>query len=95
MTTKGMRVGAVYGGKTGARAPDSLPMPDRYRSLPDDREHRLPPFRLLLRDFARGIADGTSPAPNFVDGLRCQEVMEAARASSAKGGMRVTVGDRT
>lgn len=53
---------------------------------------RMLPFRPLVREFARGIADGVSPAPNFVDGLRCQEVMEAARSSSAQGGLRVTVG---
>jgi predicted dehydrogenase len=42
-------------------------------------------FRLLVRDFNRGIDEGTSPAPNFTDGLRCQEVLDAVRESSETG----------
>jgi predicted dehydrogenase len=40
-------------------------------------------FRLLVRDFADGIARGVSPAPNFTDGWRCQLVLDAVRESSA------------
>jgi predicted dehydrogenase len=29
-----------------------------------------------------GIADGICPTPNFVDGLKCQEVLEAVANSS-------------
>ncbi len=42
-------------------------------------------FRLLVRDFTTGIERGTSPAPNFTDGLRCQEVLDAVRESSETG----------
>ena len=42
-------------------------------------------FRLLVRDFTSGIEQGTSPSPNFTDGLRCQEVLDAVRASSETG----------
>jgi predicted dehydrogenase len=39
-------------------------------------------FRLLVRDFTAGVEEGSSPAPNFSDGLRCQEVLDAVRESS-------------
>jgi predicted dehydrogenase len=42
-------------------------------------------FRLLVRDFTAGVEQGTSPAPNFTDGLRCQEVLDAVRESSESG----------
>jgi len=43
------------------------------------------PFRLLVREFMRGIQDGTSPAPNFYDGFKCQQILDAVRTSSATG----------
>ena len=43
------------------------------------------PFRLLVREFFRGIEEGTSPAPNFYDGYRCQQVLDAVRESAATG----------
>jgi predicted dehydrogenase len=42
-------------------------------------------FRLLVRDFSEGVERHTSPAPNFTDGLRCQEVLDAVRKSSESG----------
>jgi predicted dehydrogenase len=42
-------------------------------------------FRLLVREFTKGIEQRSSPAPNFTDGLRCQEVIDAVRASSKTG----------
>jgi predicted dehydrogenase len=42
-------------------------------------------FRLLVRDFSKGIEEGSSPAPNFTDGLRCQQVLDAVRESSESG----------
>jgi len=62
-----------------------LPMPSRYTPFSDPRDHRLAAFRLLVRDFNAGIARGDSPAPNFTDGLRCQQVLDAVRQSSATG----------
>ena len=62
-----------------------LSTPPRYTPLTDDRDPRLAAFRLLVRDFGRGIDEGVSPAPNFVDGLRCQQVLDAVRASSREG----------
>jgi predicted dehydrogenase len=76
--------GVVAGSRDGAPlAP--LPLPPQYRPFVDARDHRLSSFRLLVRDFNAGIERGTSPAPNFTDGLRCQEVLDAVRESSATG----------
>jgi predicted dehydrogenase len=42
-------------------------------------------FRLLAREFRNGIEQRISPAPSFTDGLRGQDVLDAARASSKSG----------
>ena len=59
--------------------------PPRYTPFTDARDHRLMAFRLLVRDFTTGVEQGASPAPNFTDGLRCQEVLDAVRESSESG----------
>jgi predicted dehydrogenase len=56
-----------------------------FTPFTDDRDHRLMAFRLLVRDFTKGIEQRTSPSPNFTDGLRCQEVLDGVRASSRSG----------
>jgi predicted dehydrogenase len=76
--------GVVVGSRGGA-ALAPLPMPAQYRPFGDPRDHRLAAFRMLVRDFNAGIESGTSPSPNFADGLRCQEVLDAVRESSASG----------
>lgn len=62
-----------------------LEMPAKYTPLTDPRDPRLAAFRLLVRDFTAGIDAGISPAPNFADGLRCQEALDAIRESSETG----------
>lgn len=62
-----------------------LETPGKYTTLTDGRDHRLAAFRLLVRDLTAGIDAHTSPAPNFTDGLRCQEVLDAVRESSDSG----------
>jgi predicted dehydrogenase len=73
----------------GARFPDKevkeLPMPERFRPFDDPRDRRSLPFRLLLRELAKGVRTKTSPAPNFEDGYRCQQVLDAIRESSRFG----------
>jgi predicted dehydrogenase len=59
--------------------------PPQYTPFTDARDHRLMAFRLLVRDFTKGVEQGTSPAPNFTDGLRCQEVLDAVHESSESG----------
>ncbi len=76
--------GVVIGSRAGAPL-QALATPKQYTPFTDDRDHRLMAFRLLVRDFTSGIERGTSPAPNFTDGLRCQEVLDAVRESSGTG----------
>ena len=76
--------GVVVGGRNGAGL-QLLKTPPQYTPFTDARDHRLMAFRLLARDFTMGVEQGTSPAPNFTDGLRCQEVLDAVRESSESG----------
>lgn len=77
--------GVVLHGKAADRATAALEMPERFRPFEDDRDPRLVAFRLLVRDFEAGIREGRSPSPNFEDGLKCQQVLDAVRESSRTG----------
>ena len=79
-----MENGVVVGSRDGA-ALQPLATPAKYTPFTDDRDHRLMAFRLLVREFTKGIEQRISPSPNFTDGLRCQEVLDAVRASSKSG----------
>jgi predicted dehydrogenase len=76
--------GVVVASRDGAPLQE-LKTPAQYTPFTDARDHRLMAFRLLVRDFTKGIEQGTSPPPNFTDGLRCQQVLDAVRESSASG----------
>jgi predicted dehydrogenase len=76
--------GVVIASRDGSKLA-ALETPARHLPPKDDRDHRLAAFRLLVRDFATGIDQGTSPAPNFTDGLRCQQVIDAVNESSGSG----------
>ncbi|MFO1304593.1 MAG: Gfo/Idh/MocA family oxidoreductase [Burkholderiales bacterium] len=76
--------GVVIASRKGAPlAP--LITPAQFAVSTDARDHRLMSFRALVREFTRGIEQGTSPAPSFDDGWRCQQVLDAARVSSGTG----------
>ena len=76
--------GVVVASRDGAPlAP--LATPSRYTPFKDPRDHRLMAFRLLVRDFTRGVDEGILPAPSFTDGLRCQRVLDAVRESATSG----------
>ncbi|MBI4328415.1 MAG: Gfo/Idh/MocA family oxidoreductase [Chloroflexi bacterium] len=77
--------GKVLGGRLGDKELAEIPMPARLRPFRDDRDDRLMAFRLMVRVFLQGIAEGRSPAPNFYDGYRCQQVLDAVRESSRTG----------
>jgi len=79
-----MEDGVVIGSRNGSPL-QPLPTPARYTPFTDARDHRLMAFRMLVRDFGEGISRGTSPAPNFTDGWRCQQVLDAVRESSRTG----------
>jgi len=76
--------GVVVASRNGAPL-QALKTPPQYTPFTDARDHRLMAFRLLARDFTTGVEQGTSPAPNFTDGLRCQEVLDAVCESSESG----------
>jgi predicted dehydrogenase len=78
-------LGTILGAKPGDKELAELPIPARLEPFSDDRDGRMMPFRLLVREFVRGIREGVSPAPNLLDGLRCQEIMAAIRESSFTG----------
>ena len=63
----------------------TVPIPEELHPFDDERDHRLLPFRLEVRDFVRGIESGESPTPNFHDGLQCQRVLDAIQESHATG----------
>lgn len=77
--------GTLLGARTGDEGLSPIPIPERLQPFSDDRDERLMPFRLLTREFIRGIQEGVSPAPNFHDGYRCQQVLDAIRESSRIG----------
>ena len=79
-----MEDGVVVGSRAGSPL-QPLYTPRQYLPFTDARDPRLMAFRLLVRDFNAGIESGTSPAPNFGDGLRCQHVLDAVRESSRSG----------
>ncbi len=76
--------GVVMASRNGAPfAP--LATPKKFQLQADPRDHRLMAFRMLVQEFAQGIAQGVSPSPNFTDGWRCQQVLDAVRESAASG----------
>ena len=76
--------GVVVASRNGAPLA-ALATPAQYTPFADPRDHRLMAFRLLVKDFSGGMAQGISPSPNFTDGWRCQQVQDAVHASSATG----------
>jgi predicted dehydrogenase len=78
--------GRVLGARLGVHeVPVELDIPPRLEPFHDDRDERLFPFRLLVREFLSGINEGVSPHPNFEDGYRCMQVLDAVRESSRTG----------
>lgn len=77
--------GTLLGAKVGEEKVQELPIPERLQPFTDDRDDRLMPFRLLVREFVRGIHEGTSPGPNLYDGFRCQQILDAVFESSRTG----------
>jgi predicted dehydrogenase len=76
--------GTVLGARRGDPALAPLPVPDRLQPPEGENDVRAM-FRLLIRAFLRGIEEGTSPSPNFLDGYRTQQIVAALRRSSGTG----------
>jgi predicted dehydrogenase len=77
--------GVLRGARVGDAGLADLEIPARLQPFADDRDDRLMPFRLFTQEFLRGVETGTSPAPNFYDGWRCQQLLAAIRISAATG----------
>jgi predicted dehydrogenase len=78
--------GVVLGAQLGVdERLGQLKVPSELEPFVDDRDDRLMPFRIFTQEFLRGIETGTSPAPNFSDGWRCQQILDAIRVSSSTG----------
>ena len=77
--------GILLGAKKGDASLNRLEIPERLESIYDDRDDRLGPFRLLVQEFMAGVSGGYSPKPNFYDGYKCQQILDAIRESSSTG----------
>lgn len=65
---------------------DQTPTVEHFRDL--GYEHA---YRTEISDFVRWINDDAQPCLTWIEGLRCVEVMEAARRSADAGGTIVTL----
>jgi predicted dehydrogenase len=87
--------GELYGVREGSRRPiERLAIPERFQAAAPLWELKaaggstyleIPAFTALACAFAAAIRGEAPPSPSFEDGLRCQEVMDAARISHAEG----------
>jgi predicted dehydrogenase len=82
--------GSLLGANKGDKQLEGISIPDRLETVTDDRDDRIGPFRLLVREFIKGVNEGYSPTPNFYDGYKCQQVLDAVRVSS-KTGVRIKI----
>ena len=74
----------VYLARRGDRAPREVTLPPSR--LPSAvQESAVPIFGAMIHALLLSIESGRSEGPSFVDGLRCQEVLDAARLSAAEG----------
>jgi len=76
--------GVVVASRKGAPLAQ-LATPPQYTPFTDGRDHRLMAFRMLVKEFTKAIGQGTSPSPNFTDGWRGQQVLDAVRQSAESG----------
>lgn len=78
--------GSILGGKVGDDLGlKKLKIPQKLKLERQNGDHYLlPPFKALLNDFAKGVRRGTSPHPNFDDGLKTQLVLERIKESDQK-----------
>ena len=75
----------LRGAQAGDDALTDLDIPARLDPYDDEGHDGIMPMRMLAKEFVLGISKGTSPAPNFYDAYRCQEVLHAVRESSLTG----------
>ena len=82
----------VYVARRGEREPTEVTLPPTQRPAAI-RESAVPIFGAMIHTLLSAIESGSEVSPSFEDGLRCQEVIDAARLSAAQGrSMTVTAG---
>ena len=74
----------VYFARRGARAPHEVTLPPS-RLPAAVRESAVPIFGAMIDALLSSIEEGSARGPSFEDGLRCQEVLDAARLSATEG----------
>lgn len=84
--------GSLLAGKITDDALKNIIIPEEFNPIKDERDMRIPPTRMLLRDFLQGIENGYSPSPNFNDGYKLQIVLHSILESSERK-QAVIIGD--
>lgn len=76
----------IFGGKMGEDEElKPLEIPKIHQLEKISSEHSLvPPFMRLLDEFYKGIQTGRSPHPNFNDGVKIQQIIDAIRESEKR-----------
>jgi predicted dehydrogenase len=75
--------GRLYGARRREQYIAELPIPERLIGDVPTFEHPLTqPTILLLKEWVKAIRTGTSPSPNFSDGAKVQELLDAVARSS-------------
>ena len=76
----------IYGAKVGDEGNlKHLPIPANHQLEKLNGDHYLvPPLTSLLNDFASGVKRGSSPHPNFEDGLKVQQILDGIKESNRR-----------
>ena len=74
----------VYVARRGEQEPAAVTLPPSQRPAAV-RESAVPIFGAMIHALLSAIESGSEVGPSFEDGLRCQEVLDAARLSAAEG----------
>lgn len=77
--------GILRGGQRGDSEATELPIPERLKLPPTEGHWLLPAFLRLVQEFVHGIKEGKKVAPNFYDGMKNQEVMDAILLAQSQG----------
>jgi predicted dehydrogenase len=74
--------GKLLGSRKGEGDPKELPIPEKFFPFEVEGDSRLFQFVLEVREMVRGIREGVEVTPSLYDGFRCQQVIDAVRAST-------------
>jgi len=78
---------SLIGGKLGENKklqPIEIPAALKLNKYSDEDHLLVPPFVRLLDEFSKSIKTGRSLHPNFEDGFRIQQILDAIRLSNSK-----------